>query len=246
MNLVIDIGNTRTKFSVFNRGEVLITVPVDAFKTSHIEVLKNEHPELKKVILSSVKSYPDELKEELQKQFETFIELNTQTPLPIENCYQSRETLGNDRIAAAVGAYDLHPNTNVLIIDAGTAITYDFLNDRNQYLGGNISPGVEMRFNALHHFTGKLPLIKPQELNKLFGTTTTEAIQAGVQNGICYEVDKTIDNFKEFYSNLKVIITGGDANFFDKKLKNSFFVHFNLIALGLNRILEYNGEIQQS
>ena len=246
MNLVIDIGNTRTKFSVFNRDEVLITVPVDEFKAAHIEVLKNEHPSLNKIILSSVKGCPAELKDELQKQFETFIELDAQTPLPIENEYQSRETLGNDRIAAAVGAFDLYPNTNVLIIDAGTAITYDILSDKNQYLGGNISPGFEMRFKALHHFTGKLPRVKPQELNKLFGTTTEEAIRAGVQNGVFYEVDKTIDHFKEFYSNLKVIITGGDANFFDKKLKNSFFVHFNLIALGLNRILEYNGEIQQS
>jgi type III pantothenate kinase len=243
MNLVIDIGNTRTKFSVFNRGEVLITVPVDEITPEHIGILKNEHPDLRKVILSSVKGCPTELKEVLEQQFETFIELNSNTPLPIENCYQTKETLGNDRIAAVTGAYDLYPNTNNLVIDAGTAITYDLLNDKNQYLGGNISPGFEMRFKALNHFTGKLPLIHAADMNKLFGTSTEEAIRAGVQNGIFYEVDKTIDHFKEFYSNLKVIITGGDANFFDKKLKNSFFVHFNLIALGLNRILEYNGEI---
>ena len=243
MNLIIDIGNTRTKFSVFNRGEVLITVPVDEFKPAHIEVLKNEHPGLTKAILSSVKECPAGLKKELQQNFGQFIELDAHTPLPLENCYQTRETLGNDRIAAAVGASDLYPGNNVLIIDAGTAITYDILNNKNQYLGGNISPGFEMRFKALHQFTGKLPLIQPSEMNRLFGTTTQEAIRAGVQNGIFYEVDRTIDNFKEFYSNLKVIITGGDVNFFDKKLKNSFFVHFNLIALGLNRILEYNGEI---
>ena len=243
MNLIIDIGNTRTKFSVFNRGEVLITVPVDEFASKHIEILKNEHPNLNKVILSSVKGCTLELKKALEQHFETFIELNSNTPLPIENFYQTKETLGNDRIAAAIGAYDLYPNTNNLVIDAGTAITYDLVNDKNQYLGGNISPGFEMRFKALNHFTGKLPLIQPADMNKLFGTSTEEAIRAGVQNGIFYEVDKTIDHFKEFYSNLKVIITGGDAKFFDKKLKNSFFVHFNLIALGLNCILEYNGEI---
>ena len=117
------------------------------------------------------------------------------------------------------------------------------LNERNQYLGGNISPGLEMRFKALTSFTGKLPLVEPSEYQKLYGTTTHEAILAGVQHGVFYETDKTIDNFKEFYNNLKVIITGGDAKFFDKKLKNSFFVHFNLIAIGLNRILQYNGEI---
>ncbi len=244
MNLVIDIGNTRTKFSVINRGEVMITVPVDEFKPEHIDVLKQEHPDLNKVILSSTKSYSEILKVALKNNFEQFIELDANTPLPIENCYETKETLGKDRIAAAVGAVDLYPDSNVLIIDAGTAITYDFVNDKKQYLGGNISPGIAMRYNALHQFTGKLPLVEPKEYNKLYGTNTENAIRAGVQNGVVFEVDRTIDAFKEFYNNLKVIITGGNAEFFDNKLKNSFFVHFNLLALGLNRILDYNGEIQ--
>ena len=243
MNLIIDIGNTRTKFSVFNRGEVLITVPVDEFLPEHIEVLKNEHPSLDKVILSSVKEYPLALKNALKNSFNTFIELDEKTPLPLENLYLSKDTLGKDRIAAAVGANDFYPDNNVLVIDAGTAITYDLVNEKHQYLGGNISPGIEMRFKALYQFTGKLPHVKPSELNKLFGKTTEEAILAGVQNGVVFEVDQAINSFKEFYSNLKVIITGGDANFFDKKLKNYFFVHFNLVAIGLNRILEHNGEI---
>ncbi len=243
MNLVIDIGNSRTKFSVFNRGEVLITVPVDEMRPEHIEMLKNEHPDLKNVILSAVKEYSDELKKNLQSKFERFIELNEKTPLPVENCYQTKDTLGKDRIAAVVGAFDLYPGTNLLVIDAGTAITYDLLNEKGQYLGGNISPGIDMRFKALHQFTGKLPWVHQQNFGKLFGTTTEEALIAGVQHGVVFEVDRAIDTFKEFYNNLKVIITGGNAEFFDKKLKNSFFVHFNLIALGLNRILEYNGEI---
>ncbi len=243
MNLVIDIGNTRTKFSVFNRGEVLITVPVDEFRPEHIDVLKNEHPGLNKVILSATKDYSRKLKKALQQNFEQFIELDANTPLPLKNCYETKDTLGKDRIAAVVGAFDLYPETNLLVIDAGTAITYDILNDKHQYLGGNISPGIDMRFQALNQFTGKLPLVSQQEYNKLYGTSTEDAIRAGVQNGIVFEVDRAIDTFKEFYNNLKVIITGGNAEFFDKKLKNSFFVHFNLIALGLNRILEYNGEI---
>lgn len=244
MNLIIDIGNTRTKFSVFNRGEVLISVPVDEFLPEHIAVLQNEHPDLKQVILSAVKDYSPKLKTALQQQFECFIELDAKTPLPIENCYKTPETLGKDRIAAAVGGFDLYPDTNLLIIDAGTAITYDILNEKHQFLGGNISPGIEMRYKALHQFTGKLPLISHKKFDKLYGTTTEEAIWAGVQHGVVFEVDKAIETFKEFYTNLKVIITGGDAVFFEKKLKNSFFVNFNLIALGLNRILEYNGEIQ--
>jgi type III pantothenate kinase len=243
MNLVIDIGNTRTKFSVFNRGEVLITVPVDEFKAEHIDVLKNEYPDLNKVILSATKEYSPELYNALQQNFEQFIELDSNTPLPIENCYKTKDTLGKDRIAAAVGAFDLYPDANILIVDAGTAITYDLVSDKHQYLGGNISPGIEMRFKALNQFTDKLPLVEMKEYNKLYGKTTEDAIRAGVQNGVVFEVDHTIDTFKEFYIKLKVIITGGNAEFFDKKLKNSFFVHFNLIALGLNRILEYNGEI---
>ncbi len=243
MNLVIDIGNTRTKFSVFNRGEVLITVPVEEFKPEHIDVLKKEYLDLNRAILSSTQGCSEELRIALQNNFEIFIELNEDTPLPVQNCYQTKETLGRDRIAAAVGAFDLYPGTNCLIIDAGTAITYDIINDKKQYLGGNISPGIDMRFKALHRFTAKLPLVESEELNKLYGTTTEEAIRAGVQNGVVFEVDGAIEVFKEFYRNLNVIITGGDVEFFDKKLKNSFFVHFNLIALGLNRILEYNGEI---
>jgi len=242
MNLTIDIGNTRTKFSVFNRGEVLITVPVDEFKAEYIYVLKNEHPDLNRVILSATKDYSQELKKALQQNFDQFIELDSETPLPIENCYKTKDTLGKDRIAAVVGAFDIYPDTNILVIDAGTAITYDIITDKHKYLGGNISPGIDMRFKALNQFTDKLPLVNQQEYNKLYGTTTENAIRAGVQNGVVFEVDKAIDTFKEFYKNLKVIITGGNAEFFDKKLKNSFFVHFNLIALGLNRILEYNGE----
>ncbi|SHF51369.1 type III pantothenate kinase [Mariniphaga anaerophila] len=242
MNLIIDIGNTRTKFSVFNHGEEMISVPVDEFLPSHVDVLLKEHPSIDSVILSSVKNYSQELKKYLQKTFNTFIELDEETPLPVENCYNTKETLGKDRLAAAVGAFHLYPNKNVLIIDAGTAITYDLINEKGQYLGGNISPGLEMRFKALNHFTGRLPLVEKKDFGKLFGQTTSEAIRAGVQHGTVFEVDKAIETFKEFYKNLNVIITGGDTIFFDKKLKNSFFVHFNLIAIGLNRILEHNGE----
>ena len=222
---------------------MLINVPVDEFKPEHIDILQNEHPRLKKVILSAVKDYPEELKTALQNRFDRFIELGADTPLPIKNLYRTPETLGKDRIAAAVGGFDLYPDTNLLIIDAGTAITCDLLDEKGNYLGGNITPGIEMRFKALNHFTGKLPLFKQQPFEKLFGTTTEEAIVAGVQNGVVFEVDRTIDVFKEFYKNLKVIITGGNADFFDNKLKNSFFVNFNLTAIGLNRILEYNGQI---
>jgi type III pantothenate kinase len=244
MNLVIDIGNTRTKFSVCSQNDVLTTVTVDEIFPSHIDELQRKYNGLNKVILSSVKDYPDELKTILQNKFKTFIELGANTPLPIVNCYESKDTLGKDRIAAVVGAFHLYPQTNVLVIDAGTAITYDLVTADGKYLGGNISPGLEMRFKALHHFTGKLPKIEKGNFNNLYGKTTEQAIRAGVQHGLSYEIDASISSFKEIYSNLKVILTGGDAEFFDNKLKNSFFVHLNLTSLGLSQILNYNGEIE--
>ncbi len=243
MNLIIDIGNTRTKFSVFNHGEEMISVPVDELTTVHIELLQLEYPQIDKVILSAVKDYDPELKNHLQNHFQQFIELDHNTHLPIENLYKSKESLGKDRLAGVVGAVHLYPGHNILVIDAGTAITYDLITKDLKYLGGNISPGIDMRYKALHQYTGRLPLVTRSEFTGLYGQATEEAIRAGVQHGIVFEADNAINAFKEFYKNLYVIITGGDANFFDKKLKNSFFVHFNLIAIGLNRILEHNGEI---
>lgn len=242
MNLVIDIGNTRSKYSVCTSDEVIKTASVDSITPAAIVALKQEFKALKHVILSAVRDYPEALKSTLAEEFETFIELDTSTPLPVENCYESKETLGKDRIAAIVGAFHLYPKTNVLVIDAGTAITYDLLTAEGKYLGGNISPGLEMRFRALHQFTGKLPKIEQGVVKGLIGKTTEQAIRAGVQHGILSEVDAAIRSFKENYNNLKVIMTGGDAEFFDKSLKNSFFVHFNLTSIGLNRILQHNGE----
>lgn len=243
MNLIVDIGNTRTKFSVFNQNKEIFTDSVSEFLPSHVDNLLNSYPPISKAILSSVRDYSFELKEYLRKKFNPFIELDDTTPLPIEICYISKDTLGKDRVAATVGAFYLFPYANTLVIDAGTAITYDIVNKKGQYEGGNISPGIDLRFRALHQFTGRLPLVEKRNFQKLFGKTTVEAILAGVQHGAIYEVEGAIDRFKNSYKNLNVIITGGDAYFFDKKLKNSFFVRSNLIAIGLNRILEYNGGI---
>lgn len=240
MNLIIDIGNTRSKFSIFNNGELAITVPVDELKPEHIDLLLAEYEGLDKAILSSGIDYSPALRKKLQASFRSFIELSGDTPVPIQNKYKTKETLGKDRLAAMVGAHSDYPGSDVLVIDAGTAITFDLIDAEGNFWGGNISPGLEMRFKALHQFTGKLPLICQDESNHLFGDTTDTAIRCGVQNGFLYEVETTIEKFKDFYKNLKVIITGGDANFFDGKLKNPFFVNFNLVATGLNCILEYN------
>lgn len=205
-------------------------------------MLKDEHIQLNQAILSSVKPVDEELIRFLSQNFQLFIELDHHTPLPIENLYETPETLGKDRIAAAVGANELFPGQNILIIDAGTAITYDVVSEKNEFLGGNISPGLQMRFKALNHFTGKLPLINYSDEFQLIGRNTEEAIRAGVQNGILYEIERTIETFNRNYENLQIVMTGGDSIFFDKKLNYSIFVHFNLTLIGLNRILEHNAK----
>jgi len=205
-------------------------------------MLKDEHPQMTQAILSSVKSVDDEILQFLSGNFDLFIALDHQTELPIENLYETPETLGKDRLAAAIGANELFPDQNLLVIDAGTAITYDLVSEKNQFVGGNISPGLQMRFNALNHFTGKLPLVSYSDEFQSIGKNTTDAIRAGVQNGILYEIDRTIDLFNRNYQNLQIVMTGGDSIFFDKKLNYSIFVHFNLTLIGLNRILEHNAK----
>jgi type III pantothenate kinase len=242
INLVIDIGNSRTKIALFNQHDLMFNVPMDRFTVDHAKMLKDEHPQLKKVILSTVKPWDEELKNFLAENFDQFLELDHHTELPIENLYETPETLGKDRIAAAVGANELFPDQNLLVIDAGTAITYDLVSEKNQFVGGNISPGLEMRFKALNQFTGKLPLVGYQDEFQPIGRNTTEAIRAGVQNGLIFEIAQTIDLFNRNYQNLQIIMTGGDSNFFDRKLNYSIFVHFNLTLIGLNRILEHNAE----
>lgn len=242
INLVIDIGNSRTKIALFNQHDLMFNVPIDHFTVSHVKMLKDEHPQLTKAILSSVKPKDEELIKFMSEQFELFIELDHQTELPIENLYETPETLGKDRLAAAVGANELFPDQNLLVIDAGTAITYDLVSEKNQFIGGNISPGLEMRFKALNQFTRKLPLVSHSDEFQLIGRNTPDAIRAGVQNGILFEAAETIDLFNRNYQNLQIIMTGGDSNFFDKKLNYSIFVHFNLTLIGLNRILEHNAK----
>lgn len=240
MNLVIDIGNTRIKLALFNDHDLMLNVPLDELKANQLQLLLDEHPRLNKAILSSVRDYPDEIRKFLSSSFHQFIEFNHQTPVPIINRYKTPESLGSDRLAAAIGASCLFPCEDLLVIDAGTAITYDLVTKNNEYLGGNISPGLETRFKALHHFTGNLPLVAPRMEFQPLGRDTESAIIAGVQQGLIFEAEQTISYFNTIYKNLKVILTGGDAGFFDKNLKNAIFVQFNLALFGLNKVLEYN------
>ena len=240
MNLIIDIGNTLTKVYIADKGEI---VHNEQFSTDN-EIPTNKifstFPLIKDLIISTVVEKRDIIKNDVLKKLNNIIFLKASTPLPIKNLYQTPETLGKDRIAAVVGAHNIFPGENVLAIDTGTAITYDFINSKDEYYGGNISPGMSMRYKALNKFTSKLPLLSSAEKHPFLGTNTPEAIIAGVQNGIVFEIDAYINKLKGMHKNLKVILTGGDSFFFAGKLKNPIFAESFLVALGLNRILEYN------
>jgi len=239
--LIFDIGNSQIKFGIYENQTLLLH---QNFKEEDIAtklaMMLKEYKSPVKAIISSVKDIPKELFIELKNINTELIILNKNTKIPIKNLYQNPETLGKDRIAAAIGANFLFPNTNILVIDAGTAITYDIITEKGEYLGGNISPGLMMRYKALNKFTGKLPLVEPNLNVPLYGKNTYEAIEAGVQNGILFEMDAFIKVISQKFSNLKVIITGGDAFYFENKLKKSIFAEPNLVLLGLNSILEYN------
>lgn len=239
MNLTIDIGNTRNKIAIFDQNEIVETAIIEDLNEAGIEKLKEKY-NIDAVILSSVKKPNKKLINYLRSNVDLFIDLDEHTAIPIENLYNSKSTLGKDRLAAVVGANNIFPDTNVLVIDLGTAITFDLVNNKNQYLGGTISPGLNLRFKALNQFTDQLPLLEKREKFEIIGNETHNAIISGVQSGIIFEINGYIHQLKKDYDNLKTILTGGDAIFFDKMLKNTIFVNLNLNFVGLNIILEFN------
>ena len=183
MNLVIDLGNTNSKIAVCSKSEIIESVSSEKVSNKEIAYFISAYPDLKGAIISSVVNHSRELIDYLDASFDTFLELTNTTPLPLTNLYKTPETLGYDRIAAVAGAHTIFPEKNVLVIDAGTAITFDMVTSAGEYIGGNISPGLNMRFKALHKFTNRLPLLTPEENNiKLIGKSTHEAIISGVIN----------------------------------------------------------------
>jgi type III pantothenate kinase len=240
MKLILDFGNTLQKIAIFE-GDMLIVM--HAYKKITLKKLQEfiaAYP-VKSAILSAVIDYPHEIKSFLNKNF-YFIEFNATTKIPIKNNYASRATLGNDRLAAAVAANYIFPNQNVLVVNAGTCITYEFVNNNNEYLGGAISPGIGIRFKALHNFTVKLPLIEKKIKTPLIGNTTDTSILSGVMNGVYSEVDGVISKYSADYNDLKIILSGGDIKYFANSLKNSIFAVSNIVSKGLNIILDFNAE----
>jgi type III pantothenate kinase len=243
MNLVLDLGNTFGKIAVCEHKKVVEAATYEKIRSREISYFHTRYPGLKGVIISSVVNYSREIIDYLRSQYSTCIELDHSTPLPLINRYLTPDTLGYDRIAAAVGAYTIYPDINVLVIDAGTAITYDIVTANGEFLGGNISQGLEIRFKSLNKYTNRLPLLeRPEERPPLLGSSTREAIQSGIVNGLLFEMDGFIEAISKEYPKLQVVLTGGDAKYFVGKLKNSIFVDPNLNLIGLNRILEHNAE----
>lgn len=239
MNLIIDIGNTRIKAALFENAELkhfFVFESTNALiEAGLFETYPIKHC-IVATVVDSVEYFIDQLKEKTQTQVFT-----SQMPVPIINLYLSANTLGSDRLAAAVGGASLFPGKNVVVIDAGTCLKYNFVNSNNEFVGGAISPGLKMRFKALNTFTSKLPLLDVNEkFDSLIGTTTAESILSGVEMGIIAEVEGLIDSYKELFPDINVVLTGGDANFFEKRLKRRIFADSFLILKGLNCILDHN------
>lgn len=241
-NLVIDIGNTLAKLALFSGATIVKSQTSSSISLTPIEeFLKGV--EVERAILSSVRQETDELESYLLKNFR-YQRFSTALTTPVKLQYKTPETLGLDRFAAVIGASALFPDKNCLVIDSGTCITYDFVDRDKNYFGGSISPGIAMRFKAMHTFTGKLPFIETDgEFNENFGHDTRTALLSGVQNGVLYEIKGFIEAYKSQYPDLVIALCGGDANYFDTQLKNSIFAHDiktipNLVLIGLNEVIQ--------
>ncbi|MBI5218878.1 MAG: type III pantothenate kinase [Bacteroidia bacterium] len=240
MNIIIDFGNTLAKIAITENNRIVFKKTYETITSKDIKSIGNKFPGIENAILSSVVNHSGKISDFLKNHYSFYIELDEKTPIPIVNRYKTPLTLGKDRLAGVVAAGNIFPGNDVLVIDLGTAATFDFIDKKKMYHGGNISPGLTTRFKALNRVTQKLPLLEKKEKFPLLGDNTKDAIIAGVQNGLIFEINGYINCLTEKYSNLKIILTGGDAFFFEKKLKNAIFAEPDLVILGLNMILEYN------
>ncbi len=242
MNLIIDIGNTQVKLAVFEGNELVF----DAICEKHLLLVElqkiNRNFLIGQSIISTVVFSSEDELTEIKKIYPHLILLSHNTNVPFKNLYGTPQTLGVDRIAIAAAAVSKYPNKNVLVIDAGTCITYDFVNASGSYIGGAISAGVKMRYKSLSEFTDGLPLLDPVYPKNIIGKSTEESIHSGIVNGILAEINSIIDQFKEQNRKLTIVLTGGDTNFLAKRLKNVIFANPIFLLEGLNMILIYNSK----
>ena len=238
VNLVVDEGNTLCKVAVMDKSEVLCEMVASEFDMEQVaEAI--ERYNVSQAIVASTRGGAEQICEKLRSKIARVLHFNSMTEVPIEVEYASRQTLGADRIAVAVGVVCEMGIENALIVDMGSAITYDVI-ENGAFKGGNISLGVAMRFRALHEFTASLPLCKAVEPNGAFGSTTQEAIEQGVMQGILHEIEGYVERVSAKNEKKNIIFCGGDAESFVNRIKNAIFAPRKLMFTGLNRILEYN------
>lgn len=233
MNLIIDVGNTRTKVAVFSDDDQLLSIDCIDNSNTRVEALL-ENKDYKKALISTVKAIDFQMPER-----KNVILFDVNTRLPVKNSYKSK-TIGTDRLAAVVSAYYQSGRANCVVFDLGSAITIDFVDSSGVYIGGNISPGMKMRFLALNNFTDNLPLVEASSRIDLTSQTTIQAINSGVVKSIVFEMESYIASYEKVYPQLEIFLTGGDAIFFAKQLKKRIFADEKLVLKGLNRILNYN------
>ena len=240
MLLTIDVGNTYIKIAVFEQDILLIKEILEYknWKNNLKKSLKN-FKNLNNVIISSVGKLE---KEDFLRFFKLYnvYYVDENTKFPFKNLYKTPLTLGTDRKILASGAVLKYPNKNRLVIDAGTCITYDFIDIQNNYNGGAISPGIRLRYESLNNYTQKLPLLKKELPNSIIGNSTNESIHSGIINGVTFEIDEFINEYSKKYENFIIILTGGDSDFLAKRLKNTIFANSNFLLESLNKTFQFN------
>ncbi len=239
MLLAVDVGNTRVKAAVFEENVILKTYIFESeIFLSQIEIILKKFPKIEHLVMASVGKLDENLLQPLSEMVETVI-VSRDFQFPFQNLYETPQTLGIDRLVLASGATLLFANQNRLVIDAGTCITYDFVNNQNQYLGGAISPGIKLRYKSMNDYTAKLPLLETQNPKNFIGKTTAESMHSGVINGVIGEIEGFINRYQTDFSNFTIILTGGDAEFLAKRLKNTIFANSNFLLESLNILFQY-------
>ncbi|GGH17160.1 type III pantothenate kinase [Mucilaginibacter phyllosphaerae] len=245
-NLVIDIGNTLTKVAVFENDHLLKAGQYQNPEETHIKGFLSEY-KADRVIIASVKT----TKQPWQMLLEATLPVtyfNSSIKAGINNLYKTPDTLGADRLAAVIGANYLYPDTNNIIISGGTCITYDYIDADANYFGGSISPGLNMRYKAVNHYTAALPFLEADKnFTAAYGDDTASAIRSGVQNGIKYELEGFIKEYIKTTQGYNIILSGGDSIFFDTLLKNSIFAPYikiepYLVLKGLNAAIQKHND----
>ncbi|MFN4027555.1 MAG: type III pantothenate kinase [Flavobacterium sp.] len=240
MLLAVDVGNTLIKSAVFEHDTLLELFYLEYEDVPEkINFILCQHPKIEVLVVSSVGKLDGKIFNSFKNKVKVY-EVSRQDKFPFQNLYSTPETLGLDRMILASGATLQYPDQNRLVIDAGTCITYDFINDQNQYLGGAISPGIRLRYESLHQYTAKLPLLTKKHPENTIGNSTNESIHSGVVNGILHEIDGFIEAYQSQYAKFIIILTGGDADFLAKQLKNTIFANSNFLLESLNQTFQYN------